>query len=701
MSQISPNDIRNVVVVGSKGVGKTSLVEAMLYVARATPKLGHVADRTSLLDDTPEERAHVATLEARVVSVAWNGKRVNLIDTPGEGSFQADTTLALGAADAALLVISARDGVSGGTEDVFRRVHDAGLPVLAVITRVDDENARVEDVAAEAREAFHMPVDPMEVPVGVGPKYKGVVAVRTGKAWVGRPEGPDAQPGEAPPEFRDAVARARARLVDDVAGMDDTLADHYLTDGDLSPEELEAGIRSEIARGLIVPLYFASSLDELHGIAALLDAIVELAPAPTARPPWKGRRPGDGDGATEEARKPTTDAPFAAYVFKTHVDPHAGKVQYARVLSGTLRADTSVFNASHSTRERIGQVLQGVGRDTRAVTEAVAGDIVVLPKLKATRTGDTLCDEKQGFVYAAPALPPRLFARTIVAADRGAQEKVSAALSRLTEEDPGLESGHDETGRDLVVSGLGALHLEITAERVRRRTGVEFQLGPPRIAYRETITRAIKHIEGKQKKQTGGHGQFAVCFIDVEPQARGEGFVFDDAVVGGAVPRQFIPSVEKGVVKALARGGLAGYPVVDVKVRLVDGKSHSVDSSDAAFQVAGSKAFRAAFLAAGPVLLQPIAKLTVSVPEATMGDVIGDLNSRHGKIMQTDMAGGVATVEAFVPLADTLDYEPKLKGLTAGRGTFAVAFDHYDVCPPLVAERVIRESGYKAEVDED
>lgn len=720
MDAIKPEEIRNLAVVGHKGAGKTSLIEAMLYLAKATPKLGEPGHRMSGLDESAEERDHLATLETRALSLRWNGAKINILDTPGEASFYSDTRMALAATDAVLMVVSAKDGVQTGTERLFRWARESALPCLVVVTKVDDEKARsVEDVIAELRSKLEAPFAMMTVPIGAGPALKGVVAVRTRKAWVEQPEGPAAiNAGEIPPEAREVVDNSRAKLVDDVASTDDALTERYLNDGDLSQQDLDAGTSRAVAGGALVPLYVASSLRP-SGVAALLNAIVEVLPPPTSRAAWKGTTsPPTGataatsaPGASPETpaatagqveRRPLPDAPVAAFVFKTHIDPHAGRLSFVRVLSGVLRPDSQLLNTAHGGgRERAGHLLQGSGKEMKPVPEAVAGDIVALPKLKATRTGDTLSDEKHPFFLPRPELPAPLFARTLLMEEKGVEEKVAVALQRLGEEDPGLVFSRDELSRDLLISGLGALHLEITAERIRRRTGIECRLGPPKIAYRETVTRKVTNVEGKQKKQSGGHGQFGVCYIDLEPLQRGSGFEFEDAIVGGVVPRQFIPSVEKGVVKALQRGILAGYPVVDLRVRLIDGKTHSVDSSDAAFQVAGYRAFRAAAAAAHPALLEPVVKLLVTVPGDMMGDVIGDLNSRHGKVVNTDTAGSNTVITALVPLAQTLDYEPKLTGMTQGRGTFTMGFDHYEICSPIAQEKIIKESGFKTVEEED
>jgi elongation factor G len=669
--------IRNVALVGHKGAGKTALVDAMRFIAKAAPNLG-----ANGLDDTPEERAHQATLEARWVRLQWGDTIVNLIDTPGEATLFADARWALSAVDAAILVISATDGVKSGTERAFRWIQESHLPCLAVLTKVDDDGAQIDKVLAAAHERFKEPVDPIEVPVGVGTRHHGVVTLLPPRAWTAVPEGPSATPSPVPASLEKEVQATRSHLVEDVASTDDTLTDKYLTDGDLSTDDLDAGLHADVAQGKLLPVYYASGTMP-SGIAALLDAIVAELPAP------------------EAALADPLAAPVAAMVWKTRIDPHVGRLSFTRIRQGVLRSDAHLCTASDGGRERVGQLLQGLGGDLKPVTEAVAGDLVVVTKLKSARTGETLCDEKHLSSLPRPELPQPLFARTLLADDRGKEDKLAAALARLVEEDPGLTVTHDETGHELIVGGAGPLHLDLTLERLKRKSGIQARLGPPRIAYRETLTRAVKNIEGKQKKQTGGHGQFGVCYIDVEPLPRGAGFEFENAIVGGVIPRQFVPSVEKGVLRAMERGILAGYPMVDVKVRVVDGKTHSVDSSDAAFQAAGFKAFRAAAASAHAALLEPVVKLTVSVPNATTGDAIGDVTARRGKVLATETSDDATLITAHVPLAETLDFEPKLASMTQGKGTFTLAFDHYEICPGHVQDKAIAQSGYKVKEEEE
>lgn len=698
----APDDIRNVAIIGHKGSGKTQLAEAMLYIAKATPKLGKVDDKSSILDESIEEKEHACSLETSVTSLSWGGKKINVVDTPGEGSFLADTRLALGAVDAAILVVSGKDGVQPITERVFAWTRELGIPALVVITKVDAENTKPDEAVNEVKNRLKVPVCVMEARIGEGLQYEGIVTLRTQKAFLGKAEVPVAAPGAVPAHLKAQVENSRGRLVDDVAGTDDNLTEKYLTEGDLTQAELDDGLRHAIAGSKLYPVYYVSSVKP-SGVAALLDAIVELVPPPHAHAPFKGTVPTTKAGAQPAAaeRLPTIDAPTAVFVFKTTWDQHAGLTSWGRVLSGMLKPDSSLINSHTGNSERLGKIGYAIGKETKQIDQAPAGDIVALPKLKATRTTNTLTDERSPFAYSFPELPPPLFSRGVRFEVKGGEDKVATALHRLAEEDPGLHVGQEESTREMVVSGLGSLHLEITVERIRRRIGIDCRLGPPHIAYKETITKKATGIEGKHKKQSGGHGQFGVCYIDMEPMPRGGGFLYEDAVVGGAIPRQFIPSVEKGIVKSMARGYLAGFPMIDVKVRIYDGKYHDVDSSDAAFQMAGSKAFKAAAAQCHPVILEPVVKLQVTVPQVATGDVIGDINSRRGRILGTDSVEDLTIVNAYVPLSEVLEYESKLKSMTQGKGTFSMAVSHLEICPPMVQDKVVKDSGFKATEEDE
>jgi elongation factor G len=661
-------EIRNIAVVGHKGSGKTALVEAMLTIAQSAPKGVQRDAHGHFLDDTPEERAHAATLEMRLEPLHWGDVKVNVIDTPGDASAIVETRLALGAVDAALLVVDAKGGIQSGTDRVIQWIRDAKMPCLVALTRVDDEHAKVDEIVAELRQRLHLPLAMLSLPDTPGPKVGGVASVLPRRAWFGA-ETATSKPTDAPASMGDRLKKAREQLAEDVAATDDALTERYLDEGDLSDTELSKGLKAAIRKRAAVALFNVSSTKP-SGVHALIQGIVDLVPPPEAR----------------------DDAPLEAYVFKTHIDPHSGRASYTRVYSGVLHVDDQVVNANSGQREKIGVLLEGSDKNSPHQSEAHAGDIISITKLKTTHTGETLADPSNVHVHAGTVIPPRLFSRALLTEGRGADEKIADALEKLCEEDAALSYSLDETSHQLVLAGLNAAHLDLALERLKRRSGLDCKLGPPRIAYRETISRAAKNVEGKQKKQTGGHGQFAVCYIDVEPKRRGEGFEFEDAVVGGTVPRQFIGSVEKGVHRAMKAGPIAGYPVVDVKVRLFDGKSHSVDSSDAAFQTAAYRGMRAALESATPVLLEPHMSIEVSVPSNFIGDVMGHLNGIGGRILGQDSADETSIIRATAPLAQLLDYEPRLSAMTQGRGTFTMTFSHYDACSPQVQARIAAEA---------
>ncbi len=689
-----PQNIRNIVVVGHKGTGKTSLIEAMLYVGGSTTALGSVFNKTSVLDDEPEEQARGATLQTSTAHAVWRDTKINLLDTPGEGSFFGDTRVAMAAADAVFLIVSAKDGVQPMTERLNNWAVELGLPRYVVFTKCDLEHVHIATTVEATKKRLKLPLASLQIPIGEGTDLKGLVELLGRKTYATKADGPGAKPsGDIPADLKDAVEKARAQLVDDVASTDDSLTEKYLEEGDLSDKEMEGGLHKAINAGSLIPTFYVGSLGP-YGIASLLDAIVDLVPDPTKHALWKSRNP------EEESRPCSKDGPMATFCFKTTIDQHAGRSSFVRVLSGVLKADTYV--ACGTQKERVGALFNVVGKPGGSqLSEAYAGDIVAITKLKAATTGDTLCEERKPFDFAAPDPPPALFARVVVLSDRGSGEKIAQGLNKIAEEDCSLKISHDEQTHDLIAAGLSQLHMDITLERMKRRFGIDCILGPPKIPYKETISRKAAGIEGKHKKQSGGHGQFGVCMIDMEPTVRNQGFVFEDAIVGGAIPRNFIPSVEKGIVKACKRGYLAGYEVVDFKVRLWDGKYHDVDSSDAAFQMAGSKAFKAAMEKAGPIILEPMVRMEITVPTATLGDIMGDLNSRRGRILGSETQDAYSIVNAVAPLVEVLEYEPKLRALTQGTGTFNMTMDRYEPVPAILQDKIIKDSGFKVVADEE
>lgn len=689
----SDRETLSIAVVGHKGAGKTALIAAMAYVAQATPRLGKAGDYALGLDDTPEEKAHQSTFETHLVNLSWMGARLQLLDTPGEIGFFADTQLAFLAADSVLLVVSARAGVEATTQRLVRLILESNKPCFIAVTRCDEAQIRVEEVVQELR-ALKEPITLVEVPHhrSKNAALDGVVSVTSMKAWLGHPEGPSqTAPDPIPGDVAEEVRVARERVVDEVAGTDDDLANHYLERGDLTQTELTEGEHRAVAQGKLVPVLFTSAATPF-GIVALLNALVEFAPRPAERAAF------EGEWESEPAeRQALSEAALSGLVLKTKVDSH-GRLSLVRVLSGTLRADSHVLCAETGEQERIGLFARAM-KDPRDQNVAQAGELVVIPKLKNAPSRSTLCDPKHPIRLRVPDIPVALFSRAIVMPRGGPTDKVAQALNAIHEEDRGLSVTVD--GHQLVISGLGATHLDITIERLKRRTKLDLGLGPPRIEYRETISRKVEHVEGRQKKQSGGHGEFGIVYLDVEPLPRGQGYVFEDAVVGGKVPRQYVGSVKQGVERALQRGVLAGYPLVDVKVRLTDGKHHSVDSSDAAFQTAGYRGFLAAARAASPILLEPIAKLNLCVPLASLGDVLGDLAAHRGTILGQWVSAGESTIEALLPFAELVNYEPRLSAHTQGRGSFGFGFAHYDQVSAAAQAEVVSHSEFLADVNED
>jgi len=684
--------IRNIAIIAHVDHGKTTLVDKIIQECKVLDQRKDAGEL--ILDSNDLERERGITITSKNVAVNYKGVKINIIDTPGEGSFFGDTRAAIAAADAVILIVSAKDGVQPMTERVNGWAVEMGLPRYVVFTKCDLEHVRVSTAIEAVKKRLKISLATMQVPIGEGTDMKGVVELVGRKVFVGKAEGPNAKSTtEIPADVKDAVNNARALLVDDVASAagNDELAEKYLEEGDLTDKEMESGLNKAIAGGTIVPAFFVGSMGP-HGAAALLDAIVDLFPSPNKHRYFPA--------TVGDSRAPLTEGALAAFCFKTTIDPHAGRNSFVRVISGVLRPDTYVL--INGQKERVGALFNVVGKNAGgALNEVYAGDIVNVTKMKSVTTGDTLCDERKPFTFAAPVPPPALFARVAVLQDRGSGEKIAQGLGKLSEEDWSLQISHDEQTHDLVVAGLSQLHLDVTLERLKRRFGIDCILGPPKIPYKETISKKATGIEGKHKKQSGGHGQFGVCMIDMEPTPRNSGFVFEDAIVGGAIPRNFIPSVEKGIAKTSKRGFLAGFEVVDFKVRLWDGKYHDVDSSDAAFQLAGSKAFKAAMEKCGPIILEPVVKMEITVPTAALGDIMGDLNSRRGRILGSETQDAYSVVNAIAPLVEVLEYEPKLRALTQGTGTFTMTMDRYEPVPAMLQDKIIKDSGFKQVADEE
>jgi len=694
MKRFESADLRNVVLIGHHGAGKTSLGEAFLFASKSVPKLGAVDDATSNLDFDPEEQKRHMTISTTLGHCEWKKKKLNFLDTPGETNFFAETQSCLHVADGAVAVVSGTDGVEVGLERAWSRADEMKMPRAIFINKLDREHSSFDDTLADIKENLDAKAIPVQMPWGKEAGLKGIVDLISLKTYVYKNDkSGDFTLQDVPGELRDAVVSARNRLVEAVAESDDHLIEVYLETGELSEEELKKGLADAISEAKLFPV-MCGSATQMLGIAPLMDIIADELPSPKCGTPVSGN---DEHGAPIERIRSETE-PFSALVFKTLVDPFVGKLTLCRVYSGTVTPDFHYYNPSRRVRERSAGLFSLNGKKQDPLEGAAAGDLIALAKLKDTHTGDTLCDEKHPIVYTLPALPPPVIAFALHAKTKGDEDKVATALARLVEEDPSLHLGRDEQTKEILLSGLGSIQLEATVDKLRRRYNVEVELLPPKIAYKETIKGRVQNVEGKHKKQSGGRGQFGVCYLHLEPLPRGSGFEFVDAVVGGSVPRQFIPAVEKGIRDRMARGVIAGYPVEDVRVTLVDGKYHDVDSDQRSFEFAGSKGFQAAFRAAKPVLLEPVAEIEVTCPAENMGDVIGDINSRRGRVTGMDNRGKNAVVKAHAPMSRLLRYAADLRSMTSGRGSFTLSPSHNEEVPPDEAAKIT--AVYKHEEEE-
>jgi elongation factor G len=682
MRTYSEADIRDVALIGHGGAGKTSLAEAVLYDTKSVTRLGRVDEETSNLDTEPEEKKRKGTINPHVATVEWQKSKINFIDTSGQGDFLVDTLVAVGAADSAVCVVSASDGVQVYTEKTWEEANALGLPRIVFINKMDRERADFDVALEQVVRTLSDKAVPVQLPIGREAGFAGVVDLVARKAYRFDGDGREVQAGEVPAAMAAEVTTARDKLIEAVAASDDDLMAKFFDAGTLTDEELSDGLRRAVASQQVFPV-LCGSAGQNKGVQVLLDAIVQLMPAAAA-----GRvRTGTGKGNAEVRRSPKSSDPLAAYVFKM-IPSEVGKMAIVRVISGKLSADSPVWNATSDKSERIGQLYLFTPGKRVNVAEAHPGDLVGLAKLKATHTGDTLCDEKDPIKFAQPQVPAPVVRYALSPKAKTDEAKLAQKLHDIAEEDIALRIEHDPVTKEALLGGCGPVHIEATLEKLRR-AGIEVELHPPRIPYLETIRGRAKNVEGKHKKQTGGKGQFGVCYLDMEPAPRGSGFIFEDAIVGGAIPRQFIPAVEKGIRDRMSRGGLAGYPCTDIKVRIFDGKYHDVDSDSRSFEMAGSKGFMAAFKQAQPIILEPYMKIEVTCPEETMGAIIGDLNNRRAHIAGMDSKGKSQIVKATVPMSETLDYSAFMRSATGGRGSFAVEMSHYEEMPQHLADKVI------------
>jgi elongation factor G len=693
MAHKAADRIRNVALIGHRGSGKTSLHEALLFEAGVVNRLGKVEEGTTVSDFESDEKAREMSIGATVASFEHDGRKINLIDTPGEPSFVADTVGALRVADAAVVVVNAVMGVEVHTERLWQRADKEGLARLVFVNMLDRERADFYRTLESLKKAFGDHVVATEIPIGSEHDVKGVIDLIDMKAFVAQGEGKGApEPQDIPDDLADQAQEYREKLMDEVAENSDELMERYLEGEEISHDEIVTVLKQGVTDGKIFPVACGVATKNL-GTTRLLEALVEDLPSPAMRGPVTAL---DTEGEEIDIA-PDEDGDLVAYVFKTLADPYAGRLNLFRVHRGVLKGDSQVTNASRRAKERIGQLLVSRGKEHEQVSELGAGDIGAVAKLKETRAGDVLASKDAKLSFPPLDLPAPVMAFAFEPKTKGDEEKAASAIRRLEEEDPTLDVHRDHQTGEQIIAGLTQVHVEVIVDRMKERFGAEINLKPPRVPYLETIRKSAK-AHGRYKKQTGGRGQFGDCHIEIEPVEAGTGFEFVDAIKGGVIPKGFIPAVEKGIAEAMQHGVVAGYPVKDLRVRLYDGSHHSVDSSENAFKVAGSMAFKRAMEEADPALLEPIMLLTVSVPEDVVGDVVGDLNSRRGRPLGMEAKGSVTEIKAEVPMAEVLDYAPDLRAITGGRGDYAMEFARHEEIPAHLAQQVISLARSEEEV---
>jgi elongation factor G len=685
MQNVDAAHTRNFALIGHAGDGKTSLGEALLHSTGAVKELGSVDGGTSHLDVAPEEKERHHTLGAHVYGFDWNGLHVTLVDTPGDPNFQGDAQIALSALDGAILVVSAVGGAKVGTESMLRAAEATGVPLVAFVSGIDRERADFGAALASLRKLGVNPV-PLALPFGATPSLRGVIDLLSMRAMR------DGRAGAIPAAMANEANAARARLVEAVAESDDALTEKYLERGALSDAELEAGLVAATRARQLLPVLCGASTSEL-GMSALLWAATHLLPSAAERGPWRAERLADHSQLDVE---PSPDAPFSAAVFKTVIDRYAGTLSVMRIVSGTVHHDETIVNATRGEKERLGKLLLLHGSEFVEVAEAGPGDVIAVAKLKDVHTGNTLTSEKNGLHLPEIPIPQGVISYAISAKSKADEDKLFLALHRLTEEDPTLHVSRDAATGEFLLTGMGELHVRIAVQKLHRLYEVDVELHTPKVPYRETIKGRAENVEGKLKKQTGGKGMYGVAYLTLEPLPRGSGVVFSDEIVGGSIPRNLIPAVEKGIHEASQHGPLAGFPVVDVKARCIDGKFHAVDSNEMAFKLAGSYGFKAAMELARPTLLEPIMKVAVTAPADQLGDIMGDIAHRRGRVQGTESSDHGLAVKAEVPMAEMLEYASALTSLTGGKGAFHMEFSHYDEMPAHQRDKVIAEARAKA-----
>ena len=693
MKPYTSENLRNVAIIAHGGAGKTSLAEAMLFNGGSTDRLGSVDAGTSVLDSEPEEIKRKITLTSAIHHLDWQEKHINVIDTPGYANFIVDTKACLRVAGGAVVIVSAISGVKVQTEAVWKYADEFEIPRIVFISKLDRERADFARAVGEMETAFKCFPLVLQLPIGKEEDFVGVVDLVAMRALrYSNDQSGKFSVEDIPDHLKDAAEAAREEMIERVVEADDDLMEKYLGGEEITVAEIYRATHEGTMTGKFVPVVCGSALKNI-GVQPLMDLICDCLPSPLERPAQLAEVLAEDE---EHELVPDPDAPFAAIVFKTISDPFTGQLSLFRVYSGTLTSDSSCFNSTRDRKERIGQLLKLEGNKQVPIDKCGPGDIVAVAKLKETVTWDTLCSEKAPLRLKGLDLPAPVISFSLRPKSKGDEEKLGSALQRLMAEDPTITIDRNEETKELVIYGMGQVHVEVTVDRIKRKFGVEVELDTPKVPYKETI-RGTVSIQGRHKKQSGGRGQFGDVWLKIEPLPKGSGYVFDNKIVGGVVPRQYIPAVDKGVQEAMAGGVLAGYPVVDLKVSLFDGSYHTVDSSEMAFKIAGSMAFKKGVIDAKPILLEPIMLMEINVPNDYMGDIIGDLNSRRGKVNGVEPMANSQLIKAQVPMSEVLKYAPDLRSMTGGRGMFTMEFSHYDELPSHLTAKIVEAAKLEKE----
>ncbi len=700
MKAFTTNNLRNLAVIGHGDAGKTQLVASLLHIAGTTTRWGKVADGTTVTDYEEDSIERKVTLNNNFAHLEYKDTKINLIDTPGYAAFVSHARPALRVSDCAMVIVDGVNGIEVQTEKTWNYANEFILPRFMVINKLDKERADFGHALDTAAESFARSIVPFTLPIGLEEEFRGVVDVIHMKAYEFDENG-KAKEISIPETGRSLIDKTRERIIELVAESDDELLEKYFEYGTLEEDDIIPNLSKAIAKSKLCPVYAVSS-ETLVGLSVLLDHIVEFAPNPAAHESESGFT--DTEETERRLRKYSNEEPFSAFVFRTIADPFAGRINVMKVVSGKISSDATVYNSRRDTMERLGtlHVLQGKSLDK--VPEATTGDIIAVVKLKDTQTGDTLCDKNNSIVYPNVKYPEAAISFAIEPKSRADEDKISNALHKILEEDPSLHFDRDSQTKEFILSGSGQLHIETVVDKLKNKYNVEVALHPPKVPYKETITAQVE-VQGRHKKQSGGRGQFGDCKCVFEPLERSGGFEFVDKIFGGAIPQNFRPAIEKGIVEAAQNGAIAGYPLVDFKVTLIDGSYHNVDSDEHSFRAAGRKAFRNAMEKAKPTLLEPIMDVEVFCPQEVSGDIMGDLNSRRGRVQGMETRGKQQVIKSQVPLSEMLDYQGRLNSMTQARGSYHMQFSHYDPLPPNLLGKVIEqaqaEGRIKAHDDDD